>query len=163
MWRWIFNFLAAISFLLCVASVVLWIRSAHHLDWIGRTNVETFRSTRLESFDGYLKLESQYVIIDPDGAPRPLLTGRWRAGTRSMVDWPDELRLIDIHDDVFEAEDVKFITGPGFRSGDLGNEHRITLIAHAWLVVLTAVPPGLWFAMFWRRRRKHQLLSKDGE
>ena len=65
--RRVFNVATALSLLLCVAAVVLWVRSY----WVGdqiqlshRIDAARYRLLTVASFEGYLDVETQEVVYD---------------------------------------------------------------------------------------------------
>jgi len=65
--RWLFNGLAALSLLLCVGTVTMWVRSYWRLDHFGLASNPHFgvvTACAADSFDGYTRLDLNWIKVN---------------------------------------------------------------------------------------------------
>jgi hypothetical protein len=149
---YLFTFVAAGSALACVGSTVLWVRGY----FVG----DNFKYTRHRP-------DTQYVVASSGGRIGLAMTsteGVIRPEARALT-WGRDRPPMPIANPSttpwgrlgFQAiNDAVPIGGNAF-------VYVVALIAPSWFVVgITALPPGLWY-LFWRRRRRVQLRRERGQ
>jgi hypothetical protein len=179
--RCLLNLLTALSLLLCVAAVALWVRSYWHFDkltlWRNRPSAQSQRSdaeiVTVGSMPGRVLFAAvrvagadarwfEWAYSDTPSIRDPglhLAGGGWAYNRRATRQMP----LFTAHYQVRDASSP-WTTGNG--GSALGTERSIT-VPHWLLILLTAVAPLAWLrsdlARRHRRRRvRHNLCPRCG-
>jgi hypothetical protein len=142
--RRLFNFLAAVSLLLCVVTVALWVRSYR---WKEGVNFGAHCSAFTRY--GRLVLTADFNEVRL-GAPaaRPV---RWYRRSQSR----QGMNLVDRPDHSF--------AGFGFKRhgwAELPKPTWVVLVPMWFVTAATALPPGLWLLGAYRRRRAAERNAK---
>jgi hypothetical protein len=146
--RRLFTYLSALSLLLCVATVILWVRT--------HRKVDSFKFSlggqkwRAASMDGRL-----FIDNSPEVADEPDELTKWRIEYTAALETATRQRDWDL--DKFRAFDASFhaIKPPG------KEELKPLDIGHGWAVTILAGLPAMWgLATCLRFQRYHRRLRR---
>jgi hypothetical protein len=163
--RRLYNLAAAVSLVLCVATVALWARSYCAAD--GRevtlkvTDAQnasvTRRSVILSSFRG--SMDGTYLWFM---GPKVSRAGAGRRIDWSVDAWTNQPQdVIPVHDPAerWRASAYRSLMGFGYSQGGRHGERSLSFFVPHWaLAALAASVPSLW----WLGRRRRRISQRDG-
>jgi hypothetical protein len=145
--RRLFNILSALSLLLCVATVTIWVASrycvghAYVARW-SQAGPESLQTVGMTSYDGRLKFVRNYVQIS-DGPEISQLRKYTHEGL-NVGSEPNSLFLAFGLDPLNE-NNARWIIGPKASLTPLGSESTWRVLAPCWsIAVLAAILPAVW-------------------
>jgi hypothetical protein len=155
----VFTIIAALSLLICIATIALWLRSNDACDSVCRVDTrrpEKPRRVELFSFDGFIGV----CRFTDESNLGPVVDGAF-ANVPSGVEWrfirADYKRYFQDMAHVQEGYDGHYLAGFGRDAND-DREYGIAFVPHWFVVLLTAVVPLVWAVAKLRRfRRKRRI------
>ena len=153
--RILFNVLTVLSLLICLATVVLWVRSYRLADFIGYSHNDppgpravdwALHATSAGGRVAFIQLRDVYTDpVQISSQARERYPSRWYR-------WDDRSVPVRRAGNGFPT-----ILGAGFRARrnvhpNYTNMYRAIVLPHAALVALTALAPAWWFVAARRRR-----------
>jgi hypothetical protein len=159
--HWLFNFAAAVSLLLCMATIYLWQFRSYSIGEYGTIRQASGEGFAITSSNGKLLLQRQSLLLPPRGRERP---GFWAYDTSPPLDlgmlatasshWM-RMTTTRWH---FAGFTLMVAVGPfpGDRTRTRPDELRIaSLIVPDWSIVTAlALLPGIWIFRCLRHRRR---------
>ena len=147
--RWLFNGLAAVSLIVFLATVALWVHSIWAIDAVyfcGRPNPGWLHVTQLWASRGRLRLDSAEAIsLHP-------MPGRFELGYHIASNPPFNVDWVQPHD-LFGFGQWNSVHNVPFYA-----EHKSSWVAPLWFLCgVTAIPPAIWVMMRLRQRRRRNL------
>lgn len=151
MMRWLFNIFALISFLLCVATVVLWVRSFTWHEWC----TWYYRADNNNNLNIHSTHDGEIYVrggLEDPGIPRlPSATNYYHRMHKIEI-WFGSATIFGI------GAEVEEFSGPSEGIGATW----IVRIPHCWVAYIFAGLPILWcFSTYRRVRIKRRLRNKQ--
>jgi hypothetical protein len=159
--RYTFNALTALSLGLCLATVVLWVRSYHMGDYWACNALSDHQTTTRADYETEEEYLADRAIIEyRAGSEFGVIWAQRDAGWDTFGQWhpPQFWSFRPPQPPPFAFESATFLQrlGFGYDGGDYYWSHGawIVSVPHAALVVAFAAAPALWTALRFRRWRR---------